>query len=186
MTSHPVGRRYPIRKGDPLPIRTPRGLDAVAAALPASMSHSERVALLHAPHPDLDGLTPMEWLNEDGAAAVVIVALLTPAQMIAGLQELLGPELVAYIASLTTEAVDRFIRGEEPPPPDAILRLAGACHAAVLLHQYMPAADVQEWFHKKNAWLAGESPARTQREASFRASARVLVPAARRTLNLPL
>ena len=77
MTGNPVGRRYPIRKGDPLPIQTPRGLDAVIAALPASMSHSERVALLHAPHPDLDGLTPMEWLDEDGAAAVVIVALLT-------------------------------------------------------------------------------------------------------------
>jgi hypothetical protein len=186
MTGHSVAREYPFRKGDPLPIRTPRGLDAVVAALPASMSHSERVALLHAPHPDLDGLTPMEWLDDDGAAAVVIVALLTPTQLITGLQELLGTDLVVYMASLTTEALDRLVSGEDSASPDVLLRLAGAYHAAVLLHQVMPPADVQAWFQKKNRWLDGAAPAHAQRVASPGESARMLVPPARRSSNLPL
>ena len=186
MNGHPVGRRYPIRKGDPLPIRTPRGLDAVVAALPTSMSHSERVALLHAPHRDLDGLTPMEWLEDDGAAAVVSVALLTPIQLMSSLQELLGTDLVTYMASLTTEELGRLLRGEDPPSPDVLLRSAGAYHAAVLLHQAMPAADVQKWFQNENGWLEGAAPARALREASPGVSARVLVPAARRSSNLPL
>ncbi len=108
------------------------------------MSHSECVALLHAPKPDLDGLTPMEWLEEDGAAAVVIVALLTPTQLVTGLHGLVGTDLVAYMASHTTEALDHLVRGEDSASPDVLLRLAGAYHAAVLLHQVMPAADVRD------------------------------------------
>lgn len=58
-----------------LPIRGPWGLSEVIEALP-DMPHSELVALLNAPLAELNDASPIEWLADDGAAWVVIDALL--------------------------------------------------------------------------------------------------------------
>ncbi|MCP3420348.1 hypothetical protein [Nocardioides pinisoli] len=167
------------RSRDVWPARTPRGLDVVLATLPPAMRHAEAVALLNSAHPNLNDVSPVEWLAEDGAAAAVVDALGTAPGLVARTRGLLGAKLVAYIAGVErTGIVREWAAGEEMPSFETIAKLAAAYEAAALLSQRESVAVVQAWFQGVNAALDDVAPARLLREKSASSvGAQVLIAA---------
>jgi uncharacterized protein (DUF2384 family) len=170
-TAHQARIRSYIRAWSIEPVRTPRGLDAVIAALPDDMSHSKRVALVHTPQPDLDGFTPVEWLADDGAAYEVITVLTqitgatSPAVLVAKLRTLLGAKLIAYLASVDdTSIVRHWAQGTKEPNVDVVRRLSAAFHTAFILSGYVSAAEIQAWMQGANPILEDMAPAQLLRE----------------------
>lgn len=166
------------------PIRTPRGLDSVISALPTTLSHSERVALLDAPQFDLDGMTPMEWLMDDGAAAIVIAALtqhggdLPVSHLVETLTHALGRKLVAYIASARdTSTVRGWEHGDAAPDFDVVVRLSATFHAVDVLRTSVSDSEIRAWMQGKNDVINDVAPARLLREGTDPAGVAVLAAA---------
>lgn len=149
------------------PIRTPRGLDAVAFAVASSMSHSDVVALLNTEHPDLNDLTPVEWLVEDGAAYVVIAVLARSgsayrtSDLVDQLVMLLGSELVAYVTSQRdTTSVHWWREGSTEPSLEVTERLAATFHVSFILRSVLPDGAIRGWMQRRNPRTQGLAPAR--------------------------
>jgi len=87
------------------------------------------------------------------------------AALVSGLREMLGAQLVAYIARVNeTRAVREWAEGDRLPRPDALQRLRTAYRAAALLRQHESARTVQAWFQGLNPMLEDRSPARVLRD----------------------
>lgn len=169
------------------PIRAPRGLDCVVAALPQWWSHSHLVSELNRSQRDLDHLTAIEWLQEEGSPVLALLPLLTPAQLVLRARALLGAKLVAYVASeRSTRTVDEWARGVSRPSEVISLRLGAACCAAGLLRDRNSAEMVQVWFQGQNIQLRGTSPARTLRDEPAGSTGIAVLVAARRAAGFPL
>lgn len=173
------------------PIRTPRGLDAVIAALPPTMSHSSRVALLNASQSGLDDHSAIEWLAEDGAAFEVIAVLAKEgapyrtAALVDQLVTLLGSELVAYIASQRdTTAVHWWREGTTEPAFDVTERLAAAFHAAFILRGSLTDGAIHSWMQRRNPRTEHVAPARLLRDGPL-ASVFTVLAAARQVALRP-
>ncbi len=168
-------------------MRGPRGLDAVLGAMPDHTPHTERVRLLNTPDPALDHLSPLEWLRDEGAAAAPIaLVLLSPPQLIARLETMLGPELLDEIyPTENLEAARSHRPDDEPPSRDFLLSLGTVFHAALLLYQ----ADAEEapaWFRRKQPRLNNRVPVQLLGEESLAVAGPMLIAAVRRQLGLPL
>lgn len=169
------------------PIRAPRGLDFLVAALPTEWTHSQLVSVLNRPDPDLDDLTPIDWLQEEGSPGLVLLALLTPEQLVRRVRELLGAKLVAYIGSVaSTQVVDQWVRADDRPSEAVLLRLATACCAAALLCEHNSAELVQVWFQGANRTLGNLSPARALRGDADGDGGIAVLATADRAAKLPL
>lgn len=78
---------------------------------------------------------------------------------------LLGPKLVAYIASVSeTRAVQQWIDGSRPKDPETEKRLRFAAQVAKLIAAHDNGAVAQAWFQGLNPQLDDRSPARLLRE----------------------
>ncbi|WP_138442285.1 hypothetical protein [Sinomonas susongensis] len=83
----------------------------------------------------------------------------------AGLVEILGPKLVAYLGSVKeTRAVRQWVSGERGPSRAVVKRLRDAYHIARLLSSTHPPEVVQAWFQGMNPLLDDAPPARLLRD----------------------
>ncbi len=105
---------------------------------------------------------------------------LEPARIVASLREILGAQLVAYIAGVNeTRAVRQWAEGEREPKPTALKRLRVAYRAAAFLERRESRAIVQAWFQGLNPMLEDRSPARVLREGEIDDAGSALLAAAR-------
>lgn len=78
---------------------------------------------------------------------------------------LLGPKLVAYVASVSeTRVVQQWIDGSRPKDPETERRLRLAAQVAKLIAAHDNGAVAQAWFQGLNPQLDDRSPARLLRE----------------------
>lgn len=169
------------------PLRSPRGLDFLLAALPPMETHSDLVEALNTSRPELDGFTALEWLKEEGSPVVALLAILTPAQLVDRARALLGATLVAYIASASSpRIVDEWAIGAGAPSDASCVRLGAACCAAGLLSDHNSAEMAQVWFQALNTQLGGAAPATNLREEPASLTVLAVLVAARRAAGLPL
>jgi hypothetical protein len=102
------------------------------------------------------------------------------AELVAGLRELLGAKLVAYIGSVKeTRAVRQWADGDRVPSNEVLQRLRMAYRVAALLRQKDSAAVVQTWFQGMNPRLEDVAPARLFREGDLDQVGPVILAAAR-------
>jgi hypothetical protein len=88
------------------------------------------------------------------------------ADLVGGLREVLGAQLVAYLGSVReTRAVRQWADGERVPSTATMTRLRLAFHAAGILAEREHPRVVQAWFTGLNPQLDDASPARLIREA---------------------
>lgn len=189
---------YTHRVSLPEPIRSPRGLDEVIEALPDRLSLTEKVNVLNAPVVGLHGLTPLEWLRDEGSGVLVTFELLTPAELVEMSLRELGTVLVESIvptaarAELLGKAVRAMPGADELAQPHGLsekdrLRLVIALHAALVLKRSIPDRGVRDWFEAPNRKLDGMTPAlvlRTWRTETAHGFG--VVVAARMRAGLPL
>lgn len=175
-----------IRSRFVLPISTPWGLDAVIAILRPVRSHSEYVALLHTPWPDLDDLTPIQWLIEEGSASEVITVLTrapgatSASVLVTELRLHLGAKLVAYLTSVpSTTLVSQWADGVRKPDENTTRRLASAFEVATVLIGQLSKTEAQVWMQESNARLGDTAPARVLREDTFGHGSLAVLAAAR-------
>lgn len=101
-------------------------------------------------------------------------------ELIAGLRDLLGPKLVAYLGSVKeTRAVRQWAEGERSPSQAVIARLRVAYQVAALLREKDAAPVVQAWFQGMNPRLDDISPARALREQDLDEAGPAVLSAAR-------
>ena len=98
------------------------------------------------------------------------------AELTAGLREILGAQLVAYIGDVReTQAVRDWAEGTRQPSAATIERLRVAYRAATLLEPRESRVAIQAWFQGLNPGLRDQSPAKVIREGEpDRISAAVL------------
>lgn len=90
---------------------------------------------------------------------------LDPARLVDGLREILGAQLVAYIAGVNeTRTVREWADGDRQPRSTALKRLRTTYRAAAFLERRESRAIVQAWFQGLNPMLDDRSPARMLRE----------------------
>lgn len=105
---------------------------------------------------------------------------LSPTGVVAGLREILGAKLVAYVGSVKeTRAVRQWAEGEREPSAEVIIRLRTAYHVAALLRQKDSAEVVQAWFQGMNPRLEDVAPARLLREGDLETVGPAVLAAAR-------
>lgn len=87
------------------------------------------------------------------------------AELVAGLRELLGAKLVAYVGSVgETRAVRQWAEGQRHPSAPVERRLRLAFQVAGLLAERDDARVIQSWFQGMNPQLGDDSPARMLRD----------------------
>lgn len=105
---------------------------------------------------------------------------LDAAQLVAGLRNILGAQLVAYIAGVNeTRTVREWADGERHPRSTALRRLRIAYRAAAFLERRESRAIVQAWFQGLNPMLEDRSPARVLREGDVDEAGSAVLAAAR-------
>ncbi|MBU2698811.1 hypothetical protein [Pimelobacter sp. 30-1] len=107
------------------------------------------------------------------------VRLEVPA-LVAGLRELLGVRLVAYIGGVQeARAVRQWADPDDgrTPPAAVVQRLRTAYQVASIIGERDTAAVVQAWFQGMNPALSDLAPARLLRDGDPDAAARVLAAA---------
>jgi hypothetical protein len=88
--------------------------------------------------------------------------------IVAGLREILGARLVAYLGSVQeTRAVNQWAEGSREPSATTQHRLREAFVVARMLVEHDPPAVVQAWFQGLNPTLDDRSPARLLREGEL-------------------
>jgi hypothetical protein len=89
---------------------------------------------------------------------------LTLPDVVARLNEILSPKIVAYIAEVgETRAPKDWARGERTPKADIEARLRMALRIALFLVEHDSPGVVQAWFQGLNPQLNDEAPARLLR-----------------------
>lgn len=105
---------------------------------------------------------------------------LPEAELVRGLRDILGANLVAYIGSVKeTRAVRQWADGERKPSAEVMTRLRHAYHVAALLAAQDSAAVVQTWFQGMNPQLDDAPPARLLREGHVEEAPQSVLAAAR-------
>ena len=87
-------------------------------------------------------------------------------------RNLLGPRLVAYIASVNNTGIvhqwaDPHKKKHREPPPETQRRVTEALTIALLLSDFDTPRIAQLWFQSLNQHLADQSPARLLREGDL-------------------
>lgn len=106
---------------------------------------------------------------------------MSPAELVARVQRVLGSRLVAYLGDVKeTRAVSQWAAGERAPSAAAVQRLQVAYLAAQVLLQRDGEAVVQAWFQGMNPGLEDEAPAWVLRRQDLESAGPAVVAAARR------
>ncbi len=101
-------------------------------------------------------------------------------EVAAGLRNLLGARLVAYLGSVgETRAVHAWTDGSRTPSLDTQVRLRLALQIATMLAAADTAEVVQAWFQGLNPQLDDRSPARLLREGDLDDAGPLVTAAAR-------
>ncbi|OUE20269.1 hypothetical protein BFL36_11440 [Clavibacter michiganensis] len=119
-------------------------------------------------------------ITTPGLGAYETAIRASDAELVAGLREVLGAKLVAYLGSVQeTRAVRQWAEGERAPSGATMNRLRLAFHAAGILVEREHPRVVQAWFTGLNPQLDDASPARLIRESPDldEAGARILASA---------
>jgi hypothetical protein len=89
-------------------------------------------------------------------------------QVAAGLRELLGAKLTAYLGSVgETRAVNQWAAGEREPSEAVQLRLRLALQVGLMIADADGAGVARAWFQGMNPQLDDRSPARLLREGDL-------------------
>ncbi|MFT2711977.1 hypothetical protein [Clavibacter sp. Sh2126] len=119
-------------------------------------------------------------ITTPGLGAYETAIRASDAELVAGLREVLGAKLVAYLGSVQeTRAVRQWAEGERVPSAVTMNRLRLAFHVAGILVEREHPRVVQAWFTGLNPQLDDASPARLIRESPDldEAGARILASA---------
>ncbi len=102
-------------------------------------------------------------------------------ELVAGLRDLLGARLVAYLGGVSeTRAVRQWAQGERTIRDEDVVRRLRSAYQAALLITVRDAAEVaQSWFQGLNPQLDDQSPARVLREGEPDEAGRAVLAAAR-------
>jgi len=92
----------------------------------------------------------------------------TPAEIVAGLREIVGARLVAYLGHVSsTRPVGEWADGIRKPSEETLDRLRTAYFIAALLREREGASTVQSWFKGMNPQLNVVGPEVTAAARSF-------------------
>lgn len=104
----------------------------------------------------------------------------TPAEIVAGLREIVGARVIAYIGHVnTTRPVKEWAEGERKPSEETMDRLRLAYFVAALLREREGAATVQSWFKGMNPRLDDQAPVRVLRDQPLDTAGPEIIAAAR-------
>ncbi len=91
--------------------------------------------------------------------------------MAAYLQEVLGQKLTAHIAGVSDpRTVNRWIKGEREPRPDAEARVVATFQVFQLMLSEEAPQTIRAWFLGLNPQLGDQSPTEALRAGEFRAT----------------
>jgi hypothetical protein len=100
--------------------------------------------------------------------------------VVAGLREVLGARLVAYLSGLSSTAeLSQWTAGMAEPPAEVSRRLRCACYVTGLLQEREGDVTIQSWFQGMNPLLEDEAPAMLLREAEIGDAIHMVTLAAR-------